>query len=361
MGARTDLAGNTFVFFGRLAMVPRRELVARIEACGGTVRRGLTRRTHCLVIGHGAAQRLADGGLDRALEKAARFGVETMSERALLRRIGLEKPAKSERPFSLDEIAARAALDLEVVRLFALLDVIVPLDGACGFQDLVTARNAARLLGDGAAPDAVITGILAARARAGDASPRFTRAADGSVKLQVGEAVADLDGQLRLPFAETPGPSADDLFDAAEEAEEAGDLGTAATLYGRCMDRDPDDPSAPFNLANVLREQGKPGPARLHLNIALARDPGFAEAWYNLADLAEEADDAAMARDCLLRAVKIDEGYADALYNLASLEFRNGAFREALDHWERYLAFDRDSEWGKKAREGILLCRHHLG
>jgi hypothetical protein len=45
----------------------------------------------------------------------------------------------------------------------------------------------------------------------------------------------------------------DDLFEQAQSAEEAGDIGEAERLYRILMKSDPTDASAPFNLGNLLR------------------------------------------------------------------------------------------------------------
>ena len=118
----------------------------------------------------------------------------------------------------------------------------------------------------------------------------------GRLARRIGDAFAELDGQIRLSLPRADNPSVDEVFDAAEEAEQTGDLATAATLYRRCVSIDPHDPIAPFNLANVLREQGQPGAAKLFLQLALAIDPEFADAWYNLALLKEAAGDKQAAR-----------------------------------------------------------------
>jgi tetratricopeptide (TPR) repeat protein len=357
-----ELSGKTFVFYGRLARITRREAVRRIEMRGAVVRRGLTQRGGMLVIGQGARLRLHDGGLARMLEKAGTLGFETLSERTFLALIGLDKNTETiEHAFSLDEAAARAGLEPSAAHALALFDVVVPRDGRVSFRDLIALKDAAKLLADGVALDAVIESFTTAQSGAREAEvPRLVRAADGSVKLRVGESLAEFDGQIQLPLPDAANPSVDDLFHAAEDAEEAGDFAHAERLYRRCVDRDPRDPSAPFNLANVLREKGKHGEARLFFQVALSIDPRFAEASYNLADLAEADGNETEAIAYLERAVEADSGYADAIYNLARLSFRAGAYREALGHWERYVAFDSESAWSKKAREGILLCRQQL-
>ena len=197
----------------------------------------------------------------------------------------------------LDELPARTGLEPRVVRLLVLFDIIQPCGAECSFRDLIGAREAARLLGEGLALADIVRGTerLGRAGEDSDAHPlaRLKLACDDSGRLarRIGDAFAELDGQLRLALPYADNPSVDELFDAADEAEQAGDLATAAMLYRRCVSMDQRDPIAPFNLANVLREQGQRAAAKLFFELALAIDPEFADAWYNLALLEEAAGD----------------------------------------------------------------------
>ena len=44
------------------------------------------------------------------------------------------------------------------------------------------------------------------------------------------------------------------------------------------------------------------------------------------------------------------------MFNLALLLQRKGAFIEAADYWQRYLARDRASEWAMRARRSLKFC-----
>jgi tetratricopeptide (TPR) repeat protein len=261
----------------------------------------------------------------------------------------------------LEQLPERSGLDPGVVRVLVLYDIVQPQGGECGFRDLIGAREVARLLGEGLTlPEIVRSAESLGCAREGaQALTRLKLVCDESGRLarRIGAAVAELDGQLRLPLPYADNPSADEVFDAAEEAEQSGDLATAALLYRRCVSMDAHDPIAPFNLANVLRELGQRGQAKLFFQLALEIDPGFADAWYNLALLKEAAGDRDGARVCLERAIAADPDYADPVYNLAKLQFELGRFAEASRMWQRYLALDPDSEWSRRARSGLRLCQ----
>lgn len=317
------------------------------------------------MIGHGAHRLIVGGRLAKTLERSDRLGATCLSENAFLRLIdSFEAAESSQRPFPLQTLIDKSGLDAETIRLLSLFDVFALHEGTVGFRDLVAAKEAARLLAEGMPMADLLASVDTLRRRSGPgedlARVHLGRTDDGEIGLRLGEAVAELDGQMRLPLPRGDNPSVDALFEAAAEAEEAGAWGAAERLYRRCLTLDRADPIAAFNLANVLREQGRPRAARFYFRLALALDPGFAEAWYNLADLAEQDGLEGEARACLDRALGLDSDYADALFNLAQLEYRREAYDRALTCWERYLSLDAASDWSRTAREGVALCRQKL-
>lgn len=363
-----DFTGRVVTILGRLASISKRQAIGKVTRRGGEVRRGLTRRSNLMVIGQGAARLIESGALAARLERADRLGVESISEGGFLRMVGgraAEAPGDN-RTMSAAEIASRTGLDAVTVRLLSLFDVIEPVEGAYGFRDLVAARETARLVADGAALHQIIDSMPALRhgERGAESHPlarvKLGRSESGGIVIRMGGGTADLDGQLRLPLGDPGNPTPDDRFEAAEEAESEGDWVAAESLYRRFVDLERSDATARFNLANVLRELDRPQEAEASLKEALAYDPTFAEAWYNLADLAENADDKATARAYLERALDLDEDYADALFNLAQINAREGDYEAAIRHWERYLELDPDSDWSRRARESLALCRRCL-
>src|SRR5690606_37242543 len=266
-------------------------LVAKeVEKRGGTFRRGLAQSTAIVAIGRRSVAQLADGRLQAKLARAEQIGADCLSENAMLRLVELLPPLPAGAgAIRLEQLPEAAGLDPAVVRLLVLYDLVQPQGGECSFRDLIGAREIARLLREGlGCADSVRSAERLGRASEARGAPPLARlklVCDDSGRLarRIGDRLAELDGQLRLSLPYADNPTVDEVFDAAEEAEQAGDLATAAELYRRCVSMDPRDPIAPFNLANVLREQGERGQARLFLELALEIDPAFADAWYNLA------------------------------------------------------------------------------
>jgi hypothetical protein len=364
-----DLADKIVSVIGRCARVPNALVAQEIERRGGIVRRGLPQRTALVAIGRRSLTQLADGRLAVKLARAEQIGALCLSENALLRILDLAPApapaAAGAGAIRLEELPARTGLDPAVARLLVLYDIVQPCGDGCSFRDLIAAREVARLLRERVGlADIVRSAELGRSGEGGDHHPlarlKLVGDARGRLARRVGDAFAELDGQLRIALPHADNPSVDEVFDAAEEAEQVGDLATAAVLYRRCVSLDQRDPIAPFNLANVLREQGQHGQAKLFFELALAIDPAFADAWYNLALIREAAGDKQGARVCLERAMAADPGYADPVYNLAKLQFELGCFAEASRMWRRYLALDPDSEWSRRARSGLRLCQQQI-
>src|SRR5262245_49955811 len=61
----------------------------------------------------------------------------------------------------------------------------------------------------------------------------------------------DSKGQVVPPVAKTHYLDADQAFLQAQSAEEAGDLGSAESVYRQVMKLDPNDPAAGLNLGNL--------------------------------------------------------------------------------------------------------------
>ena len=358
-----DLADKIVSVIGGFAQVPNARVAQEVARRGGVVRRGLPQRTAIVAVGRRSLAQLADGRLQAKLARAEQIGADCLSENTLLRMLDLlpTPRAAGAGAIRLEQLPERIGLDPAVVRVLVLYDIIQPCGGECGFRDLIGAREVARLLGEGLDLADIVRSAEQLGCVGEGVHPlaRLKLVCDqgGRLARRIGDTVAELDGQMRLPLPYADNPSVDEVFDAAEEAEQSGDLASAAALYRRCVSMDAHDPIAPFNLANVLREQGRPGQAKVFLQLALEIDPEFADAWYNLALLKEAAGDREGARVCLERAIAADPDYADPVYNLAKLQFELGRFAEASRMWQRYLALDPDSEWSRRARSGLRLCQ----
>jgi tetratricopeptide (TPR) repeat protein len=351
------LAGTAVVIVGGLASLPRRVAARLVAERGGRLARALTRGAGLVVIGRRGPRPLIEGRVAAALTRADALAVPVIGETAFLGLLGLtdRRPGRA-------EDAARLAgprISGEFARLLALFDIIDPAEELAARQALKEVRRA---LGEGMDALGLLCDLIAEPARLAARLPSLTLARDeaGRLTQRLAGRIAELDGQMRLDLAAPDAIGTDALFEAAERAESMGRWNEAERLYERCIAREPEDATLHFNLGNVLREEGRAAEAAAAFARAATLDPEMAEAWFNLGCLAEAKGRLGEAARRYRDALAIEPDFADALFNLARLETERESFADALPLWQRYLALDRDSRWGERARKAAALCRQAL-
>jgi tetratricopeptide (TPR) repeat protein len=353
-GLRLD--GGSFFIVGRFDRLPKSRIERELAARDAKLSRRLNRKSDHAVITHAATGLLGSATLKTAL---ALEPARCLSEDTFLRALGLA-PVLHGRDIEAPRFLGLAGLAPDEVRLLALFDVLEPADGRYGFSDLKVAQHVTGLRQRGATLDAILTAATELRRRrrgAGAADvTRLDIAPSGDLMMRIGDVLAELDGQLRFAWEQSP-PDPDAIFEAAESAAGTGDFETAERLYYACLSASPRDPVVRFNLANVLRELGRIAEAKVHYLAALEAEPGFAEAHFNLAHLAMAAGNLAEAIGHLERAVMVEPDYPDPLYNLAALYIQHDRIADATPLLERYLRLDAQSKWAHEARKLLLACR----
>lgn len=353
----TALDGEIVTFIGRLEAASRTSATRAVVAAGGSVGRALTRRTSVCVVGHGALRRFLR--VQQRLQIARDNGVALLSENAFLRRVGFTSPATSEQHLLGEaELMSRSGIAPEHLRWLVLFDIVEPSgDGRYTLRHLLLVRSVCTLLNDGLRILDVVRELAAARGALDHLPPNFFGDAAGRVAVRLGRAVSEIGGQLRLPLPTPEDLSEDALFAEAEEAEEFGDWTKAERLYRRCLGRDRSDSAVAYNLGNVLSRLGRECEARLWLHHAVGLDPSLAEGWYNLGLIARASGEPRKAASFFEKALAAEPAFADAMFNLAVLRFENRDPSGAEAMWRRYLEHDSRSEWARKARCGLALCR----
>jgi tetratricopeptide (TPR) repeat protein len=359
-GAGGPFAGRTLFLVGRIPGITRRRLEQLLRARGGRLAPRPGRRVDLVAVASSAVGRvLPDGSL--RLPAGLPADAPLLGEQDLRRGLGLAPPpAAVARSTSPEELARLSGLPPRILASLALFDVLEPVEGRYGYRDLVAAREAGRLLGQGVALGAVLSAAIALRRRGvrlGEA--RLAEGPSGELLRDLAGQLAELSGQLTMgPALEAPG--LDELVAAAEAAEEGGDLRRAEDLYSTALRAEREDPVLAFNLGNVLDAQGRGAEARAAWQIAIARDPAFAEAWYNLALAAEDEANWELAAAQYRRAAQARPDYADAQFNLGLLLTRLERCEEALAAWDRFLALEPGSRQAAIARRAAALCRMRL-
>jgi tetratricopeptide (TPR) repeat protein len=364
MSAELERAGlkGTVAFTGRLASMKRAEAFEHVRRHGGTPRRGVTKSTTLLVVGELGWPLLTDGRPSNSLTRAKSYGVAVASERRFLEWVGRTTPDEQARTYTATQLASLSGLPPAVIEQLAEFGLIDPREGHYRFRDLAAARQLAELFAAGVGLSVVTRSLQDIRKwlpDAGLSNLTLFPAARDKLLVEQFKGRADQTGQFVLPVGELR-ENPDALFEQAQAAEEARDVEAAERLYRRVMKLDPGDPTAAFNLGNLLRGAGRKAEAEAAYRSAVKADPGFAEAWYNLADLLDDHGRAAEAIACLERALAAEPAHPDAIFNLALLLQRAERLSDASAYWRRYLALDDKSEWAARAKRSLKYCEMRL-
>jgi len=343
----------------------RAEAFALVRARGGKPREGVTRKTDVLIVGELGWPLLDDGRPSNSLAQAKSYGVPIASERQFLAWLGRKVPDEQAKSYTAEQLAALSRLAPPVVDQLAMFGLIEARGGRYGFRDLAAARQVAALMAAGVALSAITRSLNDIRKWLPDAGlsnlKLYPESSDQLLVEQM-QGRTDRTGQFVLDV-EPPAAAAaeaDAVFAQAQGAEEGADLAAAERLYRRAMKMDPGDPTAPFNLGNVLRAGGRTLEAESAYRAAVKADPAFAPAWYNLADVLDDQHRTAEAVDCLERALAAEPDYADAMFNMGLFLQRLERHADAASWWRRYLEIDRTSPWAARAKRALKYCEMQL-
>jgi Flp pilus assembly protein TadD len=353
---------SSVAFTGRLACMTRAEAFDVVRRRGGMPSQAVTKKTKLLIVGELGWPLLDDGRPSNKLSRATAYGIPVASERRFLEWIGKAVPASVHKTYSTDQLAALSKLSSDMIREFAQFGLLDERGGSFGFRDLASARQIAKLLGDGVRLSEITRAVSQIRKWLPDvglANVRLHAGPHYSLEVEQPGGRTDKNGQFVLAV-DTSQHDPNDLFEQAQSAEEGGDIAEAERLYGILMKSDPTDASAPFNLGNMLRADGRNVEAEAALRVATRVDPTFPDAWYNLGDLLDEQGRCEAAIECLRTTLRVAPDYADAMFNLALLLQRTNRYAEAADYWRRYLATDCQSEWAARARRSLKFCEMQL-
>ena len=350
------LEGSSFFVAGRFERLPKSRVERELTARGAKLHRRFNRNTDFAVVTHEAAGRIASPAFAdlRALEPE-----RCLSEETFLRALGLAPPLQG-KDIEESRLLSLTGLSREDVRLLSLFDVLTPVGGQYGFNDLKVAQHVAHLRRRHVSLDMMLVAATELRRRRRGGGPhdltRLDIAPSGELMMRIGDVLAELDGQMRFAWVEPP-PDPDALFEAAEDAASSGALLLAERLYYACLSAAPRDPVIRFNIGNVLRDLGRIAEAKAHYLAAIDAEPDFAEAHFNLGHLAMTSGNTREAIGHLERAVVAEPDYPDPLYNLAALYIKSERVKDAVPVLERYLRLDADSKWAHEARKLLLACR----
>jgi tetratricopeptide (TPR) repeat protein len=263
---------------------------------------------------------------------------------------------------------------------------LIPQQELYSFQDLGQLRTLRSLRADDVPAASIRESILAMKAVAGMSNPlREARVVRTGTRLAFrhhGAMVDPIRRQLLFDFERgngpestsaasqpsplrIPGASDRDIhvrFQAAVEAEEAGDKPRAIALYEEILAIDPNFAAGCINLGTVFFHMRQFGRAEELYRRATVADPAYVLAYFDLGNVLDELERLDESIAAYLKAVTLSPRYADAHYNLALAYGRCGQDRQALRHWRAYVKIDNRGPWAEHARVQIrkLLSRETI-
>jgi tetratricopeptide (TPR) repeat protein len=377
MAEASALAGKEIALSGRLFSMSRTQAVQRILQAGGRPVREPGPSTAILVAGSALGHLTAEGMVDRNLARFRQLKQQNapillLNEPEFLRLLGAEEELEDfSRLYTAEQVSSIAGAPLAEVRSWVRRGLLRPARLShrlawFEFQDILTARNLARLTAAGVPSSTIhrslseiagwlpqgdrILGQLEAYAAGlrlrlpdgGQAEPSGQRLMDFqspnggertsatplSRRERTSATPLSRPAEGRRPAQVSSFPDRD-WFSQALQAEERGELEAAAGLYARALEASA-LPEVFFNLGNVLYELGREAQAAERYLQAVQADPNFAEAWNNLGNsLAAigKLDDAVRAYRL---ALSLEPDYPEPRCNLATILDRMGRPAEAL-------------------------------
>jgi tetratricopeptide (TPR) repeat protein len=246
------------------------------------------------------------------------------------------------------------------------------------FQEVVTARNIARLIASGASPKAIETKL----SRLGQLFPDVQRPlaqlsviVEGrDVLLRCGAGLIEPGGQRRIDFAALEHPTAEippetaaafaesELVEwatpeqyrrAAEEFEDEGRPGDAIQVYRSMLLAFGPSVDVNMALAELLYLNAEVDAARERYFMAIELDQSQVEARASLGCLLLEQGDADLAISTLQGALKLHPDYADVHFHLARAFDDSLRPAEAIAHWRQFLELSPDNPWAEEARQRL--------
>ena len=178
------------------------------------------------------------------------------------------------------------------------------------------------------------------------------RPVDGFVGAQPESQVRQFVQRLGGPAGPSP---IEQAMTMAKEAAQAGDHGTAASLYSQILQREPENPEALGGVARALVARGElakaeqalagvPKELARHAEITAAR---------SAIELAEQAQKAMGSVGKLRQRLEQNENDHEARFELATALFGAGERESAID--ELLILFKRDRNWDDQAARRQLV------
>jgi tetratricopeptide (TPR) repeat protein len=376
------LHGQRVAITGRLATMPRAQVIRLVRERGGIWCPSVNRTTTMLVVGQEGWPLQADGRLTTKLQRARSLAkshrIEIVSEGCFFDRLGVEAPGGALRRVSLSTLSDLLKVPGQRIRRWIEWGLVQPCETVEGiphfdFRQVSWARTLCDCLQAGVPIAKLRRSIEQLRDWLPDADESLTRLAvlekDGRLMVRIQVGLVEPSGQRTLPFEEEEpgGPStvplaaspqtASEWFSVGYEKETAGDYVEAEAAYRQALALGDPEARTCFNLANVLYAQGQKPAAAERYRQAVELDPADADAWNNLGTVLEELGEREEALAAYQRSLGINPHGAEALYNLAELLEQMGRSFEAKGYLENLLRHEPVGLYADYARCQLAAAR----
>jgi tetratricopeptide (TPR) repeat protein len=184
-------------------------------------------------------------------------------------------PAEQTRNYDAGQIASLGGLSRDLVEQLTAFGLLDCHEELYGFRDLASARQLAQLFACGVRLSTIVASPYRDPKVAPEAALSNLRLYPSASDALLVEHGQELHRQNRPVHSsgrrgrEDP----DALFEQAQSAEEANDSETAKRLYQKVMQIDPSEPTAGFNLGNLLRAGGQKLEAEVAYRSSTKADP----------------------------------------------------------------------------------------
>ncbi len=364
-------------FTGKLASMNRSEAYRSVREAGGEPISGVSRQTTLVVVGMDGWPLLEDGMTSSKLRRAEQLirqghELQIISEDRFLGLTGHKaaQPINSTKSYLAEDVCRLLKLPLEALRRWEQFGLVRSHEGLYDFQDLVSLRTLAELIGRGVRPETIARSLqsLASLIPGTDrplAQLRLVVENPRAILVDLGMGLLTPDGQFLIDFDPRQSAAAAivpigseqtaaDWFEAGQVSEEEENYPDAIISYRKAISQsDGRFPEAWYNLGNVLRMTEQLDVAKDAYEHAVAQDSSMACGWYNLADVFEEQGKLPEAVSSLKRALDASPNYADAHFNLALCYEKLQDRPAARHHWTAYLKLDTSSQWARIARRHL--------
>lgn len=120
----------------------------------------------------------------------------------------------------------------------------------------------------------------------------------------------------------------------------------AANCYSMCLAANPGYPDAHYNFGNLHRRLGQFREAVTHYQDCLKSNPNHASAYFNMGLALVSLGELPAAAECFRQTIALEPKHADAYNRLGDLMLRTGHLNDGIEQFRKYVALKPDDARG---------------